>query len=80
MIYRRALRLETEHRGLEFKGKIEDTDDESNYSDTSCKHPDGHPNQQANSQDPDSEVQQMREAYADTSLAFLKNIKTKGNI
>tara|TARA_B110000285_G_C15123573_1_gene618739 strand:+ start:2131 stop:2271 length:141 start_codon:yes stop_codon:yes gene_type:complete len=43
LIYRRALKEETERRGLEFTGKIEDTDDESNYSDTSCKHPEGHP-------------------------------------
>ena len=43
LIYRRALKEETERRGLEFTGKIEDTDDESNYSDTSCKNKEGHP-------------------------------------
>jgi len=37
------LKEETERRGLEFTGKLEDTDDESNYSDTSCKNPAGHP-------------------------------------
>jgi len=45
LIYRRALKEETERRGLEFTGKVEDTDDESNYSDTSCKNPEGHPAQ-----------------------------------
>ena len=35
LIYRRALKEETERRGLVFEGKAEDTDDESNYSDES---------------------------------------------
>jgi hypothetical protein len=44
LIFRRALKEETERRGLEFTEEVEESDDESNYSDTSCKNPAGHPN------------------------------------
>jgi len=37
-------------------------------------------NIEANTQDPDSTVQQTKEAYADTALAFLKNMKVKGHV
>jgi len=38
------------------------------------------PNVEANTQDPDSTVMQTKEAYVDTALAFLRNMKHKGHV
>ena len=80
------MKEETVRRGLSYTGKVEDSEDESNVSDangspvTSAVVSPKAQNVEANTQDPDSTIQQLNETYPDTTLVFLKRIRTKGNI
>ena len=88
LIFKRAMKEETMRRGFEFTQEI--TDDESHEADTDGYKPLAKlnaisprspvANVEANTQDPDSTVMQTKEAYADTALAFLKNMKVKGHV
>ena len=82
------MKEETLRRGFEPTENF--TDDESHVTDTDGYKPRANaplspqatvsPRVEANTQDPDSDLHQIKEAYADTALAFLKDMKTKGHI
>ena len=89
LIFKRAMRNETIKRGLEFKGQVTDSEEEEMSDDDSVSRlgrprtPGEARQDRENAQDPDSDIAQMQQelgAYHDTSLAFLKNYKMKGNI
>ena len=77
LIFKRAMREETLRRGFEPTDNF--TDEDSHVTDTDGYRPlkalspraPLSPKVEANTQDPDSDVHQIKEAYADTALAFL---------
>ena len=77
------MREETIRRGLEYTGD-ENISDDQTASDNEChdhpveQSPHFNKNLEENTQDPDSDIHQIKEAYADSSLAFLRNIHSQG--